>query len=77
MLPRFATGPTLNQIQGEQVNFAPLGQIEAGQAVEYRIEGEAKQAGEARLRVEVRSDGSPTPMVNEQATQVVMPSQPR
>jgi hypothetical protein len=77
VLPRFATGPTLNQLQGERVDFAPLGQIEAGQAVEYRIEGEAKQAGEARLSVEVRSDASPTPMVSEQATQVVVPSQPR
>src|SRR5205085_7312784 len=76
-LPRFGTGPTIGQVQGERVEFAPLAQVEPGQTVVYRIEAEARQAGDGRLRVELRSDTSPAPVVSEEATRIVEPSRQR
>jgi hypothetical protein len=75
--PRYGTGPTVGRVQNDRVEFAQLAQIEPGQAVVYRVEAEAKQAGIARLRVELRSDTSTAPMVSEEATRVVEPARPR
>jgi uncharacterized repeat protein (TIGR01451 family) len=75
--PHYCTGPTLGRVQGERVEFAPLERIEPGQAVVYQVEAEAKQAGDARLRVELRSDTATAPVVTEEATRVVEPSRLR
>jgi hypothetical protein len=75
--PRYGTGPTLGQVQGERVVFAPLERVEPGQTVVYQVEATAKQAGDARVRVELRSDAAPAPVVTEEATRVVEPSRQR
>jgi hypothetical protein len=75
--PRYGTGPTLGQVQGERVAFAPLERVEPGQTVVYQVEATAKQAGDARVRVELRSDAATAPVVTEEATRVVEPSRPR
>jgi uncharacterized repeat protein (TIGR01451 family) len=72
--PRFGTGPTVGRVEQDRVTFVPLEIVEPGQAVAYRVEAEALQAGDARVRVELRSDTTTTPVVTEEATRVVEPS---
>jgi hypothetical protein len=78
--PRFGTGPTVGRIEGERVVFAPLERVEPGQMVVFRVEAEAVQAGDARMRAELRSDGAATPVMTEEATritEVAAPGRPR
>ena len=71
---RYGTGPTLGRVQGGRVEFAPAERVEPGQVLTYQIEGEAAQAGDGRIRTELRSDTTPSPLVTEEATRVAAPS---
>lgn len=68
--PRFGTGPTIGRVQGDRVEFAPVERIEAGQSAMFRIEVEGGQAGDGRMRVEVKSETAPAPLVVEEAVRV-------
>jgi uncharacterized repeat protein (TIGR01451 family) len=68
--PRFGTGPTVGRVEGGRVSFTPIERVEPGQTVVFRVEAEAVQAGDARVRAELRSDGAATPVVTEEATRI-------
>jgi uncharacterized repeat protein (TIGR01451 family) len=68
--PRFGTGPTLGRVENERVSFAPLERLEPGQTVEYRVEADAAQAGDARVQVELLSDTATKPIIIEEATRI-------
>lgn len=68
--PVSARGASPGQISGQTVTFAPLPMLNARQTVEWRIDGRAKKAGDARIKVEVMSDSITTPIVEEESTRV-------
>jgi uncharacterized repeat protein (TIGR01451 family) len=76
LTPRFGTGPTVGRVQGERVEFAPVTRIEPEQTVTFQIEVAGGQSGDGRMRVEVRSESTPTPLVVEEAIRVVPPPVP-
>ncbi|HEY1380821.1 MAG TPA: CARDB domain-containing protein [Gemmataceae bacterium] len=70
LAPRFGTGPTVGRVRGERVEFAPAERIEPGQTVVFQVEVEGGQPGDGRVRVEVRWDAAPAPLVVEEAVRV-------
>jgi hypothetical protein len=57
-------------VRGERVEFAPAERIEPGQTVVFQVEVEGGQPGDGRVRVEVRWDAAPAPLVVEEAVRV-------
>jgi conserved repeat domain/conserved repeat domain len=66
--PLRASGPTAGTVSGQTVTFAPLGIISPRQTLEYRVDAQAKQSGDARVKVEISSDSIKTPIVQEEST---------
>lgn len=66
-------GPSEFQIKGQQVKFKPRDGLEPGQTWSYFIDVEAKQAGDARMKVELKSSLLSTPVRSEQSTQIFEP----
>jgi hypothetical protein len=73
LTPKFAGGPTVGRVQGERVDFGSVDRIEAGQAATFQIDCAAAQAGDGRVRVEVKSDSTPAPLVVEDPIRVAPP----
>jgi hypothetical protein len=76
LAPRFGTGPTIGHVQGDRVEFAPVARIEPEQTVTFQIEVAGGQPGDGRMRVEVRSETTPTPLMVEEAIRVRLPAAP-
>jgi uncharacterized repeat protein (TIGR01451 family) len=56
------------------VEFAPVAALERGQELNFKLKVRAVKAGDARCRVELRSDTSPQPEVDEVTTTVIDPA---
>jgi hypothetical protein len=76
LTPRFGTGPTVGRVHGEQVEFAPMTRIEPEQTVTFQIEVAGGQPGDGRIRVEVRSESMPAPLIVEEAIRIDPPPAP-
>jgi uncharacterized repeat protein (TIGR01451 family) len=76
LTPRFGGGPTIGRVQGDRIEFAPVARVEAGQSITFNVDVAANQQGDGRMRVEVRSDSSPTPLSIEDPIRVVAPAPP-
>lgn len=68
VVPLNASGPTPAQVSGGTVTFAPVKIFGPRQTLEFRIDGQAKQSGDARIKAEVSSDSIKTPIVQETST---------
>jgi uncharacterized repeat protein (TIGR01451 family) len=71
MSPRGADGPTAYRIQGQQVIFEPLAQLEPNSQVIYHVNVMAQAAGDRRFRVEMSSANRREPFSREDRTLVV------
>jgi uncharacterized repeat protein (TIGR01451 family) len=56
------------------VEFAPVAALERGQELNFKLKVRAVKAGDARCRVEMRSDTLPQPEVDEVTTTVIDPA---
>ena len=74
--PLFGTGPTVGRKQNDRIEFAPVDRIEPGQVVIFKVEVQGTQAGDGRMRVEVKSDTSQTPLFTEEAIRIANPAPP-
>jgi len=70
MSPRGADGPTAYRIQGQQVIFEPLSQLEPNSQVIYHVNVMAQAAGDRRFRVEISSANRREPLSREDRTLV-------
>jgi uncharacterized repeat protein (TIGR01451 family) len=70
LTPQFAGGPTVGRVHGERVEFAPVPRIDVGQTVTLQIDVAGVEAGDGRVRVEVRSESAPTPLTVEEPIRV-------
>lgn len=68
--PVSTRGWSEGKIAGQMVTFDVVDVLEAGEFVEFQIYGEAMQAGEGRVRVEVQSDKLREPLNGEESTYV-------
>lgn len=68
IVPVSAVGASPGQVSGQTVTFAPYSPLAPRQTIEYRIDARAKEAGDARIKVEVMSDSITTPIVQEEST---------
>jgi uncharacterized repeat protein (TIGR01451 family) len=65
--PVGSTGDSAGTVSGQVVTFAPVS-LNPRQTVKYRIDGVAKESGDARVVVEVSSDSIKTPIVQQEST---------
>jgi uncharacterized repeat protein (TIGR01451 family) len=70
MSPRGADGPTAYRIQGQQVIFEPLSQLEPNSQVIYHVHVMAQTAGDRRFRAEMSSANRREPLSREDRTLV-------
>ncbi|MCB1119386.1 MAG: DUF11 domain-containing protein [Chlamydiia bacterium] len=68
MQPLNASGPSEGKVMGQMVRFAPINNFAARQTAEFRVEAQAKKAGDARVNVEVTSDSLKTPLTQQEST---------
>lgn len=66
--PINASGAAQGQISGGTVTFAPVPILGPRQTIEFRIDGQAKSSGDARIKAEVSSDSIKTPITQEEST---------
>lgn len=66
--PVAATGATQGTISGQTVTFAPYSTFSPRQTLEYRVDARAKKSGDARVVVEVSSEATKTPIVQQEST---------
>jgi uncharacterized repeat protein (TIGR01451 family) len=64
------TGPTNAQVNGSDLLFAPLDQLQPGQKVSYGVDVQALEAGDIRFHVELTSTELKEPVVEEEPTTV-------
>jgi hypothetical protein len=64
------TGPTNAQVNGSDLLFAPLDQLQPGQKVSYGVDVQALEAGDVRFHVELTSTELKEPVVEEEPTTV-------
>jgi uncharacterized repeat protein (TIGR01451 family) len=73
-----AVGAMVNEAKfdtkANTVEFAPVAALERGQELNFKLKVRAKKAGDARCRVEMRSDTSPQPETDEVTTTVIDPA---
>ena len=67
-----ADGPTQYQAQGQVITFAPLARLAPNGDAVYRLAVQGSAAGDHRLRVQIRSQESPTPVTKEEVTRVYL-----
>jgi uncharacterized repeat protein (TIGR01451 family) len=65
-----AVAPVRHRIEGQRVLFEPLDALEPKQTVNYSVEVQAQQAGDARFQVELRSATLSNPVIREESTTV-------
>lgn len=65
-----AEGPTAFNGSQKMVSFDPVPCLRPGESVQYMVKVRAVQKGDARFRVEMRSNMLRSPVVEEEATQV-------
>lgn len=65
-----ARGPTLHQLTDRTLTFAPIEQLQPGQAITYFIDATAILAGEARLAVQLLGGGTREAIVQEESTNI-------
>ncbi|MDB5294024.1 MAG: omcB, partial [Phycisphaerales bacterium] len=65
-----AGGPTVGTADGAKVTFAPLAQLDPGQAMTWTVEVKAAEAGDVRFRVDLTSESLTDPVVGTQPTRV-------
>jgi uncharacterized repeat protein (TIGR01451 family) len=63
-------GPSRATARGQQISFAPVGRINPGEEVTFRIHAQGVRAGDHLIRVQIRSDEFPNPVTKEESTQV-------
>ncbi len=68
VVPVAASGDSAGNVAGQVVTFAPIEVLNARQVVRYRVDGRAKESGDARVSVEVTSDSVKTPIVQQDST---------
>jgi uncharacterized repeat protein (TIGR01451 family) len=68
--PLEAQGPTPHVISGGQVIFEPLARLAPKADTTYQVRVQAEQAGDMRVRVQLLSDDSRTPVTKEESTRV-------
>ncbi len=66
--PLSASGDSQAKVSGNTVTFAPIKTLGPRQTVQFRVEGQAKQSGDARIKAEITSDSIKTPIVEEDST---------
>lgn len=70
MRPLEAEGPTTEQIQDQQIVFAPIDRLPAKGEVTYKILVQGTEANDYRIRVRMTSDDIATPVIKEESTRV-------
>lgn len=65
-----AVGDTQGAIRGNQISFKPYAALKPKEILEFRIVVEAIEAGDARLKAALRSDGLKRPLPEEESTAV-------
>lgn len=68
--PLSASGATKGTINGSKVSFAPVAALQPKQSVEFSIQAKAQSIGDARLKVQLKSELLKTPVTEEESTQV-------
>ncbi len=68
--PKGATGATTGTITGKNVKFVPYATLKPKEVIEFKIDAEAAQVGDSRLRVDLTSDLLRTPVPEEESTHV-------
>ena len=68
------SGPSRDYgVDGQNVRFAPLAELKAGETATYRVRVSPKQQGQFRVEVVLKSDGMPEPVTVEEMTTVTRP----
>ncbi len=68
--PLSAQGPTVEQIQGQQIVFEPLSRLEPQQEATFRVMVQGGGPGDHRFRVQLTSDEMSEPVTKEESTRV-------
>ncbi|QDU96201.1 DUF11 domain-containing protein [Lignipirellula cremea] len=68
--PLGGEGPTRVLVEGQQVTFAPLQRLSPKGDAVYRIQVKGRVEGDHRIRVQVMSDQTRTPVTKEESTRV-------
>jgi uncharacterized repeat protein (TIGR01451 family) len=63
-------GPSRATTRGQQVSFAPIGRINSGEEVTFRIHANGLRPGDHIVRVQLSSNESSTPVTQEVSTRV-------
>lgn len=66
--PLSALGDSKAEISGDTVTFKPYNGLRPRQTLTYRIDAEAVSSGDARVMVDVSSDGIKTPITQQEST---------
>lgn len=68
--PISASGDTQTRIDGKNVTVQPYPELAPGKVITWKVQARADQAGDSRLRVELRSGLLTNPVTEEESTQV-------
>lgn len=68
VVPVAASGDTPGNVSGQVVTFAPYNNLGPRQTLRYRVDARGKEAGDARVVVEVTSDSIKTPIMQQEST---------
>jgi uncharacterized repeat protein (TIGR01451 family) len=63
-------GPSRATTRGQQIGFAPIGRINSGEEVTFRIHANGLRPGDHLIRVQLSSNESSTPVTQEVSTRV-------
>lgn len=63
-------GPSRAAAKGQQIAFEPVGRINSGEEVIFKIHAQGIGAGDHLIRVQLNSDEFPNPVTKEESTQV-------
>lgn len=70
LLPVNTQGPTTGVIKGKTVTFAPISKLGAKQTVKFHIHAQSKAEGDARVKVELKSNAIKEPVIEYESTRV-------
>lgn len=63
-------GPARATTKGQQIGFEPVGRINPGEEMVFKIVAQGNRAGDHLIRVQLSSDEFPNPVTKEESTQV-------
>lgn len=66
--PVQSSGDTRGTVSGQTVTFAPYQTLRPRQTLTYRVDAQGRASGDARIAVEVTSDNTKTPIVQQEST---------